>query len=241
MDWQQRTRLLLGEEKLQQLKEAHVFVAGMGGVGGSCAESLARAGIGKLSILDADIITHGNINRQLIADHNTVGMQKIIAWETRLRAINPEIQLNTFSDFIFEENIESLFPGGVDIIADAIDTLQPKVALISYGLRHNVPLVSSLGAGGKLDPSQIQVADISKSYGCRFGRMLRKRLHKLNIHKGVRVVFSPEYVSKEKIQYTENERNKKTTAGTISYMPVLFGNFMAAEIIRKLLESSQEK
>ncbi len=235
MDWQERTRLLLGDEKMQLLKDAHVFVAGMGGVGGSCAEALARAGIGKLSILDADIITPGNINRQLIADHNTLGMQKIDAWEKRLLSINPEIQLDTYTEFIREDNIERLLPAGLTMVADAIDTLKPKVALISYCLDNNIPIVSSLGAGGKLEPAQIQVADISKSYGCRFGRMLRKRLHKLNIYKGVSVVFSPEYVSSDKIQYVENEENKKTTAGTISYMPALFGNIMAAEIIRKLV------
>ena len=234
MEWQERTLLQLGKEKHDKLTQAHIFIVGLGGVGGACAESLVRAGIGELSILDADVISPSNINRQLIASQDNIGKKKIDLWKERLLAINPDLKLHTSDAFLTFENIDKLFPQSIDYVADAIDTLNPKTSLIAYTIQQKVPLISSLGSGGKMDASQIQVADISKSYGCRFGRMVRKRLHKENIRSGFKVVFSPEHVPSEILHYTENEKNKKTTTGTISYMPILFGNFMAAEIIRVL-------
>jgi tRNA A37 threonylcarbamoyladenosine dehydratase len=207
-------------------------------VGGACLEALARAGIGEISILDADVINASNINRQLIATQENIGQKKVKEWEKRLLSINPKIKIHTYQEFLSWENIEHNFPQQIDYIADAIDTLNPKSTLIDYAMRHKIPIVSSLGSGGKLDPSQIQVKDISKSYGCKLGRMLRKRLYRQGIRKGFKVVFSPEKVEDSALQFI-HEANKKTTTGTISYMPLIFGYYLAAEILQTLLYEEQ--
>jgi len=234
-DWQSRTELLLGKEALIKLRNAHVLVLGLGGVGAYTAEMLCRAGVGRLTIADGDRVQPSNINRQLIAMESTLGEEKAEVMAQRLREINPSVELNVITEFLREEKMDAVLETHFDYVVDAIDTLSPKVFLIVKTLRKGYPIVSSMGAGGKLDPLQVTVTDLSKSYNCRLAHSLRKQLHRLGIHEGFRVVFSPETVSKDSVKLIENEENKRSTVGTISYMPPLFGCVMASVVIRELV------
>lgn len=236
-NWKERTELLLGKEKLELLKSSHVLVVGLGGVGGSAAEFLCRAGVGKMTLIDADIFSSSNLNRQIGALKSTLGKAKTEIFEQRLKDINPDIELKTIHEFLSNENIFEILSEQFDFVADAIDSLTPKINLIHYCIKSNIPFISSMGAGGRTDPTQIKIDDLSKSYNDGLARMLRKRLHKLGVYKGFKVVFSPETVNPESIKHIENERNKKTTLGTISYMPTLFGGYMAAYIIEQIIST----
>ena len=236
-NWQERTQLLLGDEKLNKLAQAHVLVVGLGGVGAYVAEQLARAGIGQLTLVDGDIIEASNRNRQLPALISTTGENKARIMAARISDINPTIQLKVLTAYQEEDSIHRLLQDQTyDYVVDAIDTLGPKMALLKSCLNHETPVISSMGAGGKLDPSQIQLADLSKSHHCKLARMLRKRLHREGIYQGIQVVFSPEEVPEEAVR-SEQGRNKKSTVGTISYMPAAFGCFCASAVIRSLINS----
>lgn len=235
-NWQERTQIMLGADGIEQLKNAHVLIAGVGGVGSYAVEQLVRAGIGNITIVDADVVNPSNRNRQLPALLSTEALKKVEVVKQRCLDINPELNITTYDIFLKEELIPELIDSQkFDFVVDAIDTLSPKVFLIAETIKRKIPLISSMGAGGKLDPSKISITDISKSYHCNLARMVRKRLHKLNIHKGFSVVFSPEEVDDEMIIHVEGEQNKKTTVGTISYMPAMFGCYVASYVIRKLL------
>lgn len=236
MEWLSRTELLLGKERLERLLRAHVLVAGLGGVGAYAAEQLCRAGIGEMTIIDGDRVEVTNKNRQLPAIDSNIGLPKAEVMAARFREINPDIRLHVINDFIRDDRmVEVLEMARYDYVVDAIDTLAPKIFLIYHCLQKGLKVVSSMGAGGKMDPMQIRIADISKSYNCTLARMLRKRLHKLGVYKGVKVVFSPEEVDPEAVVLSESEnKNKKSNVGTISYMPPLFGCYCASVVIRDL-------
>jgi len=237
-EWLSRTNLLLGSEKLEKLKNSHVLVVGLGGVGAYAAEQICRAGVGKMTIVDGDTIDTSNINRQLPATSSNVNKDKAEVMGARLLDINPNLDLRILNEYLKDERmIEVLKEEEYDYVVDAIDTLAPKIFLIYHSLQNNLKIVSAMGAGGKTDPSKIQIADISKSYNCKLARMLRKRLHKLGVYKGVQVVFSPEDVSKDAVILDES-RNKKSNVGTISYMPPLFGCFISSVVIKGLLAES---
>lgn len=236
-NWLERTELLLGSEKIEKLKFASILIVGLGGVGAYVAEMLCRAGVGKLTIADGDCVQPSNRNRQLIALISTQGIAKSEIIENRLKDINPEIQLTSIHEYLREERlVEMLESEKFDYVVDAIDTIGPKVALIKACYERNIKIVSSMGAGGKMNPSLIQISDISKSHNDYLARMIRKRLHKFKIYKGIKVVFSSELTNKEAVLLVENEENKKSTVGTISYMPALFGCFAASVVIRDLIE-----
>lgn len=231
----ERTELLLGDQKLEILKQSHVLVVGLGGVGAYAAEMLVRSGIGTLTIVDADVVNLSNINRQLIALHSTVGKTKSEVLAARLTDINPDVKLTVISEYIKDERTDELLDAAkYDYIVDAIDTLSPKVNLILGSLSRAIPLVSSMGAGAKTDPTIVEVSDISKSHHCPLAHMLRKRLHKQGVRKGFRVVFSAEPVREGSMIISE-EQNKKSNVGTISYMPAIFGCTCASVVIRDLL------
>jgi tRNA A37 threonylcarbamoyladenosine dehydratase len=231
----ERTELLLGEEKLSKLQAAHVLIVGLGGVGAYAAEMIARAGVGELTLADADRVGESNINRQLIALHSTIGRSKVELVAERLRDINPSIKLHTMEQFIKDEATYTLLDAArYDYVVDAIDTLSPKLALIAASLERGYPLVSSMGAGAKTDPTLMEIKDISKTHHCPLAHMLRKRLHKIGIRKGFRAVFSPEPIREGAMILCE-EQNKKSNMGTISYLPALFGIGCASVVIRDLL------
>lgn len=234
-NWLERTELLLGEEKLSLLRQAHVLVVGLGGVGAYAAEMIARAGVGHLTLADADEISPSNINRQLVALHSTVGRAKAEVLAERLRDINPDINLTVINRYIKDEETYTLLDAArYDYVVDAIDTLSPKLALIAGALERGLPLVSSMGAGAKTDPTLLEIKDISKTHHCPLAHMLRKRLHKIGIRKGFRAVFSPEPMREGAMILCE-EQNKKSNVGTISYMPALFGIGCASVVIRGLI------
>jgi tRNA A37 threonylcarbamoyladenosine dehydratase len=234
MYWLERTELLLGEENLAKLTVANVLVVGLGGVGAYAAEQLCRAGIGKMTIVDGDVVEETNRNRQLPALLSTTGKAKTEILAERFCDINPSISLTVINDFMEDEKITELLIGQkYDYVVDAIDTLSPKVLLIFGALQQGLPIISSMGAGGKMDPSKIAVSDISKSHNCKLARMLRKRLSRMGVKKGIKVVFSSELIDENAVRVEEG-KNKKSTVGTISYMPPIFGCFMASEVIRDL-------
>ncbi|MFB6317507.1 ThiF family adenylyltransferase [Saccharicrinis sp. FJH54] len=235
LDWTSRTELLLGSEKLDMLKNAHVLVVGLGGVGAYAAESVCRAGVGKMTIVDGDVVNPSNLNRQLIALNSTIGQSKSDILAKRLMDINPDLKLDVRNVFLRdEETIKLLDADHYDYIVDAIDTLSPKVYLLYHALQKGYKVVSSMGAGGKTDPTKIQVSDISKSSVCRLARTVRKRLGKMGIRKGITVVFSTEEAAEHAIIGSSEEQNKNSTVGTISYMPAVFGCFVASVVIRDL-------
>ena len=234
-NWLERTLLLLGEEKLNRLRQAHVLVVGLGGVGAYAAEMIARAGVGRMTLADADVVNETNINRQLVALHSTVGRQKAEVLAERLRDINPAIELAVINRYIKDEETYTLLDAApYDYVVDAIDTLSPKLALIAAALERRLPLVSSMGAGAKMDPTKLEIADISRTHHCPLAHMLRKRLHKLGIRSGFRAVFSPEPIREGAMILCE-EQNKKSNVGTISYIPPLFGIGCASVVIRGLI------
>lgn len=234
-DWLERTELLLGEEKLSLLRRANVLVVGVGGVGAYAAEMIVRAGVGRMTIADADTVGRSNINRQLVALHSTVGMAKCEVLAARLRDINPELQLRAVNRYIKDAETDALLDSDrFDYVVDAIDTLSPKLALIKGALDRGIPLVSSMGAGAKTDPTLMEIKDISKTHHCPLAHMLRKRLHKIGINSGFRAVFSPEPI-REGAMILCDEQNKKSNVGTISYLPAMFGIGCASVVIRDLI------
>ena len=235
MDWLNRTELLFGEEKLNKLRNANVLVVGLGGVGAYAAEQLCRAGIGKMTIVDGDVIEITNRNRQLPALISTTGKPKAEILASRFRDINPDIELTVINDFIADEKtVELLKSQPYDYVVDAIDTLSPKVFLIYHAIQLGLPVISSMGAGGKTDPEKVQIADISKSHHCTLAKVIRKRLTRLGIKKGVKVVFSAEETDKNAVR-AEDGIFKNTVVGTISYMPPIFGCFISSVVIRDLV------
>ena len=233
--WMERTSLLLGEEKLERLRQAHVLVVGLGGVGAYAAEMIARAGVGRMTIADADAVSLSNINRQLVALHSTVGRRKADVLAERLRDIDPDIELTVVDRYIKDDETYALLDAArYDYVVDAIDTLSPKLALILAALDRGLPLVSSMGAGAKTDPTQLEIADISKTHHCPLAHMLRKRLHKAGVRRGFHAVFSPEPMREGAMILCE-EQNKKSNVGTISYIPALFGIGCASVVIRGLI------
>jgi tRNA threonylcarbamoyladenosine dehydratase len=233
--WMSRTQLLMGDEKLETLIGKNVLVVGLGGVGGICAEMIARAGVGKMTIVDGDVVDLSNCNRQIPALHSTAGQLKAAVMANRLKDINPELQLTVLTDFIKEEKTIALLQAQhYDYAVDCIDTLSPKVWFIKACVDRQIPIVSSLGAGGKMDPLRIEVTDISKSYQCNLARYVRKYFNKLGVRQGVKVVFSPEEADQSKIIETEKAYPKKSIIGTVSYMPAVFGCVVASVVIRDL-------
>lgn len=233
--WCERTALLYSTDRLQEFRECHVLVVGLGGVGGLCAEMLVRAGIGRLTIVDADIVQPSNINRQIVALHTTIGRPKASVLAERLREINPELELEVIEEFMKDDNLVALLDAHrYDFVVDAIDSLSPKVYLISLALKRGLPIISSMGAGAKQDPTAVKIADLSKSFNCSLARMLRKRLRKLGIMRGLPVVFSSELPDEEAVVEITGERCKRSTAGTVSYMPAIFGCFLASYVIRHI-------
>ena len=241
MIWQERTKLLIGDDKLAMLKNKHVLVVGLGGVGAYAAENLCRAGIGEMTIVDADSVEITNLNRQLLALHSSLGKSKVELMAERLSDINPDIVLHLVHDFVRDEKTPELLQrADYDYVVDAIDSLSPKVYLIYYAMQLGLKLVSAMGAGGKMDPSLIKVADIKKTYQCRLAHALRKRLHHLGIDSGFKAVFSPEPVPETAIKIdSQPDVNKFSTVGTISYMPAIFGCFVASVVIRDLIENDR--
>lgn len=234
MQWKQRTTLLMGQEKMDKLAKAHVLVVGVGGVGAYAAEMLCRAGIGHLTLVDADVVQPTNINRQLPALHSTIGCSKVEVLAKRFRDINPEVTLTVLPTFLKDEAIPELLNAAhYDFVVDAIDTLSPKCHLIAESMKRRIKIVSSMGAGAKSDVTQIRYADIWDTYHCGLSKAVRKRLQKMGIKRKLPVVFSTEQADANAVILIDEE-NKKSTTGTISYLPAVFGCYLAQHVIKHL-------
>ncbi len=235
--WMGRTQLLLGEEKLSKLINSNVLVVGLGGVGGIAAEMIARAGVGKMTIVDADTVDPTNRNRQIPALHSTEGVLKTDVLKARLLDINPDLDLTVIAEYFRDDLTHKVLDeGNFDYALDCIDTLSPKVFFIKACIDRKIPLVSSMGAGNKVDPTQVRVDDISKSYNCKLAKYTRKYLHKFGIRKGIKVVFSAEEAQQYMGVTMVGARNKKSAPGTISYLPAVFGCTVASVAIRDLYD-----
>lgn len=236
MNWKDRTELLLGKEKNEAVCSATVLVAGVGGVGGYAVEMLARAGIKNLIIIDDDVVKQSNINRQIIANATNIGESKVEVMKTRIMDINPEAKVLAIKAFIDEYNVDEFIRRfKPNFVIDAIDSISPKIALIKYCMENQVKIISSMGAGGRMDPTALRYADISQTSYCSLARTVRTRLKACGIYKGLPVVYSIEPANKEAVIKVDDERNKCTTVGTISYLPALFGCYLAAYCIQKLI------
>lgn len=235
-NWTQRTELLIGKQGLEKLQKSSVLIVGLGGVGGIAAEMICRSGVGELTIIDKDIVSLTNINRQIVALQSTVNQTKTEVLAKRLLDINPSLKLNVISEWLDENNTDEILEkGNFNLVVDAIDTLSPKVFLIKKCVEKGIKIISSMGSGAKTDVSKVKIADISKTNYCPLAKVVRQRLYKLGIKKGVTVVYSDEPAKKESVIETD-EKYKKSTTGTISYMPAIFGLHIASETIKQIIE-----
>lgn len=236
ISWLSRTELLIGAASLQRLTQAHIMVVGLGGVGSYAAEFIARSGVGKMTIIDGDIVDNTNRNRQLPALATNIGISKAMIMAERLKAINPELELNVVQEFVNPEMVVQQLAEKPDYIIDAIDSITPKITFLRLAYQSKIPIVSSMGAGAKLDPTQLKVVDISKTWNCPFAQQIRKNLKQFGIYKGIKTVFSPEPPIKGSLMLTDGKNYKKSAYGTISYLPAVFGAVAASVAIRDLIE-----
>ena len=231
--WNSRTLTLLGEEAVGRLARARVLVVGVGGVGGYAAEMLARSGVGHLTLVDADNVAVSNINRQIIATSDAVGESKVWLFADRFRAINPEIDVRPIQEYLDADNIPALLDREFDYVIDAIDTVSPKMTLIQECLRRGIPIISSMGAGGRLDPSKVGYFDISETRDDGLARVVRQRLRKAGIRRGLTVVASTERPERHSV-IPLDERNKRSSFGTIATIPAMFGIFLSSKVIDEI-------
>lgn len=233
--WKERTSLLFGEDKMNRLKDSHVLVVGVGGVGAYAAEMIVRAGVGEITIVDGDDVQPSNINRQLPALHSSIGLAKVELLRTRFLDINPELKIHAEVLYIKDDAVGELldrYP--YDFVVDAIDTLAPKCFLIAESVARNYKIISSMGAGAKTDITKIAFTSIWKTINCNLSKSVRKRLRKMGVSYKLPVVYSSEIACDEAIILIDNERNKKSTCGTVSYMPAVFGCYLAEYVLRNL-------
>ena len=239
-----RTAMLVGEEGMERLRRARVAVFGLGGVGSYVAETLARLPVGHLLLVDRDTVQPSNLNRQLPATVDTLGLPKAAVVAERLKSVNPELDIDARNEELRVMNIDSFLDGaGYDYVVDAVDMVVSKVALLAYCYRQKIPLVSSMGAARRLDPARVKVADIAKTRDCPLARDVRKRLRKLGIHKGITVVYSDEEPllpsGVKALEEGGAPDGRGPISGSISYMPAMFGVHCAAVVVRGLLDGME--
>ncbi len=235
LSWLGRTKLLVGEQALLTLTQKHVLVVGLGGVGSYAAEFIARSGVGRMTIIDGDVVDPTNRNRQLPALATNHGVSKAEIMGERLKSINPELELTVIREFVNPERVGAMLESHPDYLIDAIDSITPKITFIRAAWERRIPIVSSMGAGAKLDPTRLQVVDISRTYNCPFAQQIRKQLKEHGIRTGIKAVFSPERPVKESLMLTDGKNFKKSAYGTISYLPAVFGAVCSSVVIRDLI------
>ncbi len=233
----ERTRILIGEAGVARLRSSHVLIAGLGGVGAYAAEALARAGVGALTLADHDRVSASNLNRQLLALGSTLGRPKAEVMAERIADINPSCHLTLIEDFLAVDGMEALLSSGFDQIIDAIDSLNSKLALIETALRLNLPIVSSMGAGGRLDPTRVQVGDLMDTEVCPLAREVRRRLRRRGIGRGLLVVWSGEPPLPPLPPEASERGRPRAVNGSISYLPSIFGLMLAGVVARRLLDA----
>jgi len=239
--WKERAQILFKPEGMKQLQNSNVLIVGLGGVGSFAAEFIARAGVGKMTIVDGDVVDITNINRQLPALHSTIGQSKAALMESRLMDINPELQLTTVAEFLSPEAAYDIVTTDFDCVLDCIDSITPKLNIIASARRKKVKIISCMGAGGKTLAAKVKVSDISNTENCHLARTIKKRLKsEFSIYKGVKAVFSTEIQDPDSLVKTDGSNFKKSFYGTSSYIPGLFGLYAAETAIRYLLEKGEK-
>lgn len=227
-----RTSLLLTEEKMKRLSNAHVMIFGVGGVGGYVVEALVRSGVGSITIIDNDTVNITNLNRQIIALESTLDKLKVDVLKERILAINPNCKVYRYDKFITDTNISEINFFNIDYIVDAVDTITAKIAIIMKAKELNIPIISSMGAGNRLDPTQIKIGDINQTKNCPLAKVMRNELKKREI-KNVKCIYSLELPVKPNKEII-NQENGKQVIGSIAYMPSIFGLMIASEIIKDI-------
>lgn len=236
-DWLVRTRLLVGDEAVARLQASHVFLAGVGGVGGHVAEALARAGIGRITLIDMDQVALSNLNRQMVALRSTIGLSKAEVMRDRILLINPDCRVHVLSQMVCHDAPELLQQINPDYVVDAIDSVNCKVALLLAAQQQSIPTFSSMGAGRRLDVRAVRVCDLMQTSGCALARVVRQRLRKAGVGKGITVVTSDELPRAAGPLEPAGEGRMRAVNGTVSYMPALFGTLLAGELLRNLVEA----
>ena len=231
--WYSRTEALLGPPGVERLRRARVLVVGIGGVGGYTAEMLVRSGVGHITIVDADCVAPSNINRQPVARHSTIGKSKVLLAAEEFRDINPDCDVEALQSFLTPESVEPLLSRGFDFVADCIDTVAPKVALLAGCVATRTKVISSMGAGGRIDPSQVVVSRLWETREDGLARAVRQAFKKRGTRPMIPVVYSPEAPRKSALIEVEMQ-NKRTSFGTLATVPAVFGILMANHIIRTL-------
>jgi tRNA A37 threonylcarbamoyladenosine dehydratase len=239
MNFLSRSELLVGKNGIKKLNQSHVMIIGLGGVGSYAAEAIARAGVGIMTIVDGDTVQESNINRQLPALYSQINRSKVEIMAERIRDINPNIQLHVINQFLMPEDIEKVIPSNLTFLMDCIDSITPKIMVITYCKRNKIKFISSMGAGGKTDPAKIKIVDINETRDCFFSRDIRKRLRSMKYNYGIKVVYSDEVVDKSAMALSPDTLYKKSFYGTISYMPAMFGLTMASYVIRKIIAKKE--
>lgn len=235
--WDERTRHLIGDDAARRVASARVLVVGVGGVGGYAAEMLARTGVGHLTLVDSDCVAESNINRQLIATSGTVGLPKVDLFMSRFAGINPGIEVEPRMEYVSPDNVEDLLAPGYDFVVDAIDTVAPKVALISHCLRRGIRIISSMGAGGRLHPEKAGYFDLWETREDGLARAVRQRLRQQGLRRPLRVVASTEAPRRSAVIELDSP-NKRSSYGTVAAVPATFGILMASHVINKLIENA---
>jgi len=235
LSWLSRSALLVGNDGIDILQKKHVLVIGLGGVGSFAAEFICRSGIGEMTIVDGDVVDPTNRNRQLPALATNHGVSKAEIMKERLLEINPSLRLHVVQEFLTPTKCKEIMENKFDYLMDCIDSITPKITLLSEALKKGMPIVSSMGAGGKLDPTKLHVTYLPDTYQCVFAQYVRKRLKELVNHEKVKAVFSTEEVKKESLVMTDGSNFKRSAYGTVSYLPAAFGGVCASVVIRDLL------
>ena len=233
--WLSRSALLIGNEGIDILQSKHVLIIGLGGVGSFAAEFICRSGVGEMTIVDGDVVDPTNRNRQLPALATNHGVSKAEIMQERLLSINPELKLHVVNTFLTPEKCREILESKFDYIMDCIDSVMPKITLLSTALEKNIPIVSSMGAGGKMDPTRLRIAMLPDTYQCVFASYVRKRLNKLTNVGKVKAVFSTEEMDKNSMIMTDGSNFRRSAHGTVSYLPAAFGGACASVVIRDLL------
>lgn len=231
----ERTHILIGDEGIERLQSAHVFLAGIGGVGSYTAESLARMGVGELTLVDHDVVSSSNINRQLVALNSTIDLSKADVMTARIKDINPDCKINIIKEFITPESVHQLLHSDIDIVIDAIDSMSSKAALIETAWKNKMPIFASMGAGGKLDPSLVRTGDIMDTSMCKLAKQLRGHLRRRGVGRGVQAVYSIESPLPPLPPESVGRGRPRAVNGTVSYMPSIFGLTLAGMVINHII------
>lgn len=237
-----RTELLIGNDGLNKLRKSKVIVFGVGGVGGFVVEALARAGVGEITVVDNDTVSLTNLNRQIIATYDTIDKAKVEVIKERIQSINKDCKVITRQVFVSNDNIEEIVPKDIDYVVDAIDTVSAKLGLAEYCYKNNINIMSSMGTGNKLDPTQFKVSDVFKTKVCPLAKVMRCELRKRGVEK-LKVVYSEEMPLKPKSEYSSEVKGtaKRPVPGSMSFVPPVAGMIIAGEVIKDILGINNKK